>query len=222
MVGELEEASRDLALMSGQCLGTLRKEQGRSSLGAQRGAQAADLPIRAPWAGHETVQTGGKDHFPQGTALPTSPGTHPPGLLYLASGQRHGVGGERHQARDKELCVPSRPWGPTCRVLPPCGTPREHAGVRWARPTAVGAPGESSTGAVPAGSRLLSSPSSTRAGSRPDTTVTSQPSVGSWSSAPLGVGPGQGRNFEVSGGLRLQQGSHGPRLPCSAGRSGLG
>lgn len=141
MVGELEEASRDLALTSGRCLGTLRKELGRSRLGAQRGAQAADLPTRAPWAGHETVLTGGKAHFPQGTALPTSPGTHPPGLLYLASGQLHGVGEERHQARDKELCVPSRPWGPTCRVLPPCGTPREHAGVRWARPTAVGGPG---------------------------------------------------------------------------------
>lgn len=142
------------------------------------------------------VMIGGKACFLQGTALPTTPNTHSPSLLYLVSEQLCRV--RRHIRPEMEsLCVPFRPPGPACTVLP-VGDPKTACrGWRWVQPIAgisgtkqsYGCPGG---GLLPAEGRLPFSqaPSRQAPDQKPNTLVIL---TALWGQLTLGVRHSRGK-----------------------------
>lgn len=138
--------------------------------------------------------TEGKAGLPQSVALPSTPSSCPPGLLHLVSGQLHGV--RKHIRPEVDnFCVPSRPWGPVCIVLPFGDPKRECMEMSTA---AAADSGSSSPRAAPRGGLLPAE------GSLPPQALLSRlctgrlmpespswRSVESWSSAQLGVRRGR-------------------------------
>lgn len=156
-------------------------------------AWAADLPTKAPWAGHG-IADWRPDSSPQSTALPSTP-FPPPDLLYLVSGQLLAARGLIRPEMES-LYVPSRSWG-SLRTVFPCGDPRECA---WSRvgtassrglwgPAVLRPPRE----VARSQQRAVSLPARPQTKSPVPRPPPAQPCVERWSSAQLDVGQGRDR-----------------------------